>query len=88
MEADEINEQLTRKEERAKERAERKLSKLNAAKRQEYDQLKYQCKRFENWRQEVLPFVQEDGRILTQEERIAIWKQQQEEIKQQKKTDK
>ena len=24
----------------------------------------YQCKRFENWKQEVLPFVQEDGRIL------------------------
>ena len=39
----------------------------------------YQTKRFENWMREEKPFVQEDGRILTQQERIAIWKKQQEE---------
>jgi hypothetical protein len=38
----------------------------------------YQMKRFENWMREEKPFVQEDGRILSQEERIAIWKKQHE----------
>ena len=43
------------------------------------DEMIYQIKRFENWVREEKPFVQEDGRILTQQERIAIWKKQQEE---------
>lgn len=43
------------------------------------DRMVYQCKRFENWKREVLPFVQEDGRILTLRERAELWKKQQEE---------
>jgi hypothetical protein len=38
----------------------------------------YQMKRFEAWMREEKPFVQEDGRILSQDERIAIWKKQHE----------
>jgi hypothetical protein len=48
--------------------------------REEYEQMKYHVKRFERWKKDVLPFVQEDGRILTDEERMEIWKKQQEEI--------
>ena len=50
-----------------------------------YARLKYQVKRYENWKREMKPFVQEDGRILTNEERAAIWQKQQEEIKKQQK---
>jgi len=53
--------------------------------REEYEQMKYQVKRFEQWKREVLPFVQEDGRILSDEERMEIWKKQQEEINNQHK---
>ena len=51
----------------------------------EEETMKYQVKRFEQWMREVKPFVQEDGRILTDEERMDIWKKQQEEIRNQKK---
>ncbi len=50
-----------------------------------YARLKYQVKRYENWKREMKPFVQDDGRILTNEERAAIWQKQQEEIKKQQK---
>ena len=43
------------------------------------DEMIYQVKRFENWVRMVKPFVQDDGRILTDAERMAIWKKQQEE---------
>lgn len=43
------------------------------------DEMIYQIKRFENWVRMVKPFVQNDGRILTDAERMAIWKKQQEE---------
>lgn len=46
--------------------------------------MKYQVKRFKQWRREVKPFVQEDGRILNDEERMNIWLKQQEEMKKQK----
>ena len=44
--------------------------------------LSYQAKRFRNWKKEMMPFVQEDGRILSNEERILIWEKQQEEMRQ------
>jgi hypothetical protein len=47
--------------------------------------MKYNVKRFERWKRDVFPFVQEDGRILTDEERQKIWLQQQEELKNQNK---
>lgn len=61
------------------------LKTLNTAERNYYDQLAYHFKRFKKWRQENRAFVQEDGSILTEEERMAIWYQQQEEIKNQRK---
>ena len=61
------------------------LKSLSAEELNNYAQIKYQVKRFENWIREMKPFVQEDGRILTDAERIAIWNKQQEELKQQHK---
>ncbi len=46
--------------------------------------MKYQVKRFEQWAREMKPFVQEDGRILSDKERMEIWNRQQEEINKQK----
>jgi len=61
------------------------LKSLSAEELNNYAMMKYHVKRFENWIREMKPFVQEDGRILTDEERIAIWNKQQDEIKQQHK---
>ena len=36
-------------------------------------------KKYEWWRAHVLPYVQSDGRILSTDERLQIWKQQQNE---------
>ncbi|MBL0102873.1 MAG: hypothetical protein IPP51_03415 [Bacteroidetes bacterium] len=47
----------------------------------EREQMTYQVKRFRNWMHEVLPFVQENGHILTMEERAEIWRKQQAEKK-------
>lgn len=52
---------------------------------QEKEQMIYQIKRFENWMLTVKPFVQEDGRILSQTEIDAIWQKQQQEISKQNK---
>lgn len=47
------------------------------AQRNDYEQLKYQFKRFKDWKRSVLPFVQNDGRILSEQERLEIWQKQQ-----------
>ena len=47
----------------------------------EKEKMAYHIKRFKNWKKEVRPYVQENGHILTQEERTAIWMRQQEEMK-------
>lgn len=83
-EDDFINENASRKEERERKRQKKELAKMTPPERNEYNILKYQCKRYENWVHEVKPFVQEDGRILTQQERIEMWNKQQTEIKNQK----
>jgi hypothetical protein len=57
---------------------------LTVKERAEFDLLQYHYKRFKQWKKEILPFVQEDGRILTINERIEIWNKQQLEIKNQK----
>ncbi len=54
-------------------------------KQNENNLIKYHVKRFEQWTRDVKPFVQEDGRILTNHERMEIWNKQQEEMKQQQK---
>lgn len=43
------------------------------------DRLIYQIKRFETWMHEEKPFVQDDGHILTEQERKEMWQKEQEE---------
>ena len=71
------NKKEEREEEKKVERLKKELKKMSPAERQEYDVLKYHYKRFKTWVRETKPFVQEDGRILSQEERISIWEKQQ-----------
>lgn len=48
--------------------------------RNEYENIKYQFKRFKDWKRTVFPFVQSDGRILSEQERLEIF-QKQEQVK-------
>ena len=59
----------------AEEKAARKnyFANLSLSQRAVFDILQYHYKRFKQWKKDVLPFVQEDGRILSNEERMAIW---------------
>jgi len=75
-ETDVLDIKVSKKEERIRERHEKKLSNMTPSQRNEYDQMQYQYKRFVNWMYEVKPFVQQDGRILNDEEKAAIWRQQ------------
>ena len=85
----EVEEELMGRDEEAKVAYEQKMKRenkeiLTAEQRKilvEREQLSYQVKRYRNWMKEVKPYVQENGHILTAEERMAIWKQQQDEIK-------
>ncbi len=45
--------------------------------RNEYENMKYQFKRFKDWKRTVFPFVQSDGRILNEQERLEIFQKQQ-----------
>jgi hypothetical protein len=47
------------------------------AQRNEYENLKYHFKRFKDWKRTVFPFVQSDGRILSEQERLEIWQKEQ-----------
>lgn len=76
-EAELLNQEIDRKERREIRRTIRKMKKMSPAERQQFDWLAYQHKRFKNWQREVLPYVQEDGHILTMAERTAIWEEQQ-----------
>lgn len=49
------------------------LSTMTPSQRQEFDRIKYHVKRFKQWRRDMKPYVQEDGSILSPEERIKIW---------------
>lgn len=85
-----VEEELMGADESAKENYEREMKEqnkeiLSAQQRKDLvarEQLSYQVKRFRNWKREMKPFVQEDGHILSGEERVRIWEQQQEEMKQ------
>jgi hypothetical protein len=50
---------------------------MTPAERREFDRLKYHYKRFKQWKLAVFTYVQEDGRILSDEERLRIWQDQQ-----------
>jgi len=75
----------SKEEEKERRVFEKQYKKMSPAEREQYNLIKYHYKRFETWEREVKPFVQEDGRVLTQEERIDMWHKQQQEIQQQKK---
>ncbi|MGZ4055973.1 MAG: hypothetical protein ACXVPU_13460 [Bacteroidia bacterium] len=47
--------------------------------REEEESRKYalDVKKFEHWKMVVKPYVQEDGRILNAEEKLRLWKEQQ-----------
>lgn len=62
-------------EERAEERKAERAT-WTQAQRNEYENMKYQFKRFKNWKRTVFPFVQSDGRILTEQEKMDIYKKQ------------
>ena len=51
------------------------LSKREMKQQREQDYYRYECKRFENWVRENKPYVQEDGRILSTDERLKLWEQ-------------
>ena len=80
-EEDILNEKLNEKEKEEYELLEKQIAAMTPAEKNEYDLMVYQCKRFSTWKRESLPFVQEDGHILTIEERQQIYYKQQEEIK-------
>ena len=61
-----------RGEEKERRRYEKKLAKMTAAERNEFDRVNYQYKRFVNWMHEVKPYVQAGGRILTRQQRVDI----------------
>lgn len=72
-------------EQREKERLEKLGPPMSGAELEQAEYLKYQSKRFDKWMMEVKPWVQENGHILTYEERQTIWKKQQEESREQEK---
>ena len=69
------------KERERKKEKEKSWSEDDLKKQGEKEEMKYQVKRFKQWVREVKPFVQEDGRILSEEERMKSWKKQQDERK-------
>lgn len=57
--------------ERAKTVSKRRRRRIEAE-----NDLKMDVKRYELWHEKMLPYVQEDGRILTPAERLKIWREQ------------
>lgn len=54
---------------------------MNDAERLDYQRIILLNRAFENWKQEEASWVQPDGRVLSQEEKIAILQKQQAELK-------
>lgn len=52
---------------------------MSPAEREHKLLIAYHYKRFKNWIREIKPYVQEDGRILSMDERMNIWYRQQAE---------
>lgn len=63
-----------------KKSAKKKYSNKELLEISQREDMKYQVKRFENWKLEVLPFVKENGHIMTANEQQAIWQKQQDEL--------
>jgi len=41
----------------------------------------FEYKKFKHWQQQVLPFVKEDGHIMSKEEQLVLWNQQRKDRK-------
>ena len=54
---------------------------LDAKERREAQKYKLDCKKFEHWKLVNFPYVQEDGRILSKDEQLKIWKETRRKIK-------
>ena len=50
-----------------------KLNKRELREQQELQKYAYDVKYFEHWKRTVAPYVQDDGRILSSDERLQIW---------------
>lgn len=59
------------------EKREKYPSKRAQRKQQQENKMKMEVKKYERWRDRMLPYVQRDGRILTPSERLQIWRDQQ-----------
>ena len=53
-----------------------KKSKVKEYKNNETLRYAFEYKKFLKWEKQVLPYVKEDGRILTQKERLEIWEKE------------
>jgi hypothetical protein len=53
---------------------ERKISKREMRKRQAEDAMRMELKKYEHWRFQMQPYVQEDGTILSPSKRLEIWR--------------
>lgn len=58
------------------EKREKHPSKREQRKMQRENHMRMDVKRYEHWRDNMRPYVQPDGRILTPAERIKIWQDQ------------
>ncbi|MFM9055112.1 MAG: hypothetical protein ACKOQY_00255 [Bacteroidota bacterium] len=65
--------------EREEERLQKLGKELSGSELEQTEYLKYQSKRFDKWVIEVKPWVQENGHILSYEERRAIWEKEEAE---------
>nr|WP_294933698.1 hypothetical protein [uncultured Flavobacterium sp.] len=59
-----------------KEIFEEKKSKIKEYKNEKTLQYAFEYKKFLKWQKQMLPYVQEDGRILTKKERMEIWEKE------------
>ncbi|NML72023.1 hypothetical protein HHL23_19815 [Chryseobacterium sp. RP-3-3] len=53
-----------------------KEAKIRKYKNKETPKYAFEYKKFMNWRKKTFPFVQDDGRILTKDERMEIWEKE------------
>ena len=63
-------------EESIGEQPKKHYSKKERREMQEKDHLRMDVKRYQRWHDKMLPFVRPDGRILTPNQRLEIWKSQ------------
>ncbi|WP_312900784.1 hypothetical protein [Chryseobacterium taichungense] len=59
-----------------KEIFEEKKSKIREYKNEEAPKYAFEYKKFMHWKIKILPFVQDNGRILTKNERMEIWEKE------------